>query len=501
MDDVAYRTSLRTWTLNWRAIAAFGFVVGLILASVAFRLSWDRFLDPFEDGYQNWWTASALLETGTYSDRFSQMTRGNWLPGYTFFAAGLIALFGIHIMPLMKAANILFSLGTTGIIYLLARPRGRLTAGLAAILFVLNPADIVISSFATPEALALLATFCGVLFVERRPFASRTSLTFAAIAFLAASTLRYEVWGFVGLYLLLTWTGKRIKGWELLLLIGPATVFAAAWWIWTSQYGFLPSMIINQTSTDVRFKASAGTLAPLADRLVYFFSWYFWWAPFAVIGIVWALFKERKSAFTWILLMFYGAEILYTAAGFGNPGPRYIHLAIPIVCINAAVSLVAVGTWVSRTKIRLRMTGRWAPLVAAVAVSLLLSVQVSNPSPEPGFFLSGTQRAGEFLATLPLPEGKLLISESPIAWYYSGYAASRILGSSNLPMDAANASAFLVDHAAYVVMVTVPYNRIRVLFPNQANGVNGNHFVLLYDATGLEYDYGAPRVLVFKIVP
>src|SRR5439155_1461631 len=175
MDDVVYRTSLRTWTLNWRMIAAFGFVAGLVLASVAFRLSWDRFLDPFEDGYQNWWTASALLETGTYSDRFSQMTRGNWLPGYTFFAAGLIALFGIHIMPLMKAANILFSLGTTGIIYLLARPRGRLTAGLAAILFVLNAADIVISSFATPEALALLATFCGVLFVERRPFASNTS--------------------------------------------------------------------------------------------------------------------------------------------------------------------------------------------------------------------------------------------------------------------------------------------------------------------------------------
>ena len=164
MDDVVYRTSLRTWTLNWRMIAAFGFVAGLVLASVAFRLSWDRFLDPFEDGYQNWWTASALLETGTYSDRFSQMTRGNWLPGYTFFAAGLIALFGIHIMPLMKAANILFSLGTTGIIYLLARPRGRLTAGLAAILFVLNPADIVISSFATPEALALLESRSGINF-------------------------------------------------------------------------------------------------------------------------------------------------------------------------------------------------------------------------------------------------------------------------------------------------------------------------------------------------
>jgi len=501
MDDVVYRTSLRTWTLNWRMIAAFGFVAGLVLASVAFRLSWDRFLDPFEDGYQNWWTASALLETGTYSDRFSQMTRGNWLPGYTFFAAGLIALFGIHIMPLMKAANILFSLGTTGIIYLLARPRGRLTAGLAAILFVLNPADIVISSFATPEALALLATFCGVLFVERRPFASKTSLTFAAIAFLASSTLRYEVWGFVGLYLLLTWTRKRIKGRELLLLVGPAAVFAAAWWIWTSQYGFLPAMIINQTSTDVRFKASAGTLAPLVERLASFFSWYLWWTPFAVLALAWAAMKERKSEFTWILAMFYGLEILYTTAGLGNPGPRYIHLTIPIVCIYSSVALVALGTWLSRARFPKRIARRWSPVVAAIAVSLLLSVQVSNPSPAPGFFLSGTQRAGEFLANLSLPEGKLLISESPIAAYYSGFPASRILGSSNLPLDVANASAFLVENVAFVVMVTVPYNRIRVLFPDQANGVNSNHFVLLFDATGKEYNYGAPRVLVFKIAP
>lgn len=39
-------------------------------------------LDPFEDGYQHWWIASNLAETGEFWDRHSKMTEGNWLPLY-----------------------------------------------------------------------------------------------------------------------------------------------------------------------------------------------------------------------------------------------------------------------------------------------------------------------------------------------------------------------------------------------------------------------------------
>jgi len=499
--EAATRRSMFAWALPGTFLSKVILVGGLVLAAVTARLLWHRFLDPFEDGYQQWWIASLFVETGVYSDPFSGMTRGNWLPGYSFFLAGLVGSFGSHIMPLMKAANTLFSLGTAGLIYLIARPYGRLTAGLAATLFVLSPADIVISSFATPEALALLATFSGVFFMERRPFAQRTSLTFATLAFVLAATLRYEVWGFVAVYLLLTWHGRRINRRELVFLASPIIVFAAVWWLWTTQYGFLPAMIIGQTSTDVQYKASAGTLAPLSERLTSFFFWYLAWTPFALVAIVWAMLKERKSSFTWILCMFYGAEVVYTAAGFGNPGPRYIHLTIPIVCINSAIGLVTLGRWLSREHGPLRWTHGWAPVVAALAVSLLLTVQVLNSSPPPGFLLGGMKRAGEFLESHPLPDGKILISESPIAAYYSGYPASRVFGSSTLPMDAMNASEFLVGNAAYVILVTVPYYRLRQLFPDQANGANGNHLVLLYDATGVEYDFGAPRVLVFEVIP
>jgi hypothetical protein len=111
------------------------------------------------------------------------------------------------------------------------------------------------------------------------------------------------------------------------------------------------------------------------------------------------------------------------------------------------------------------------------------------------------QRAGAFLESRPLPAGKLLVSESPIAAYYSGYPASRIIGSNSLSGNASVVDQYLLENVAYVVLVTVPYYRLRTLFPEQANGTNGNHLVLLYDATGPEYALGAPRVLVFEVAP
>jgi len=476
-------------------------IASIVLASIIPRLLWDRFLDPFEDGYQNWWIGSVLVQTGQYVDLYSGMTRGNWLPGYDVFVAGLISGFGSHIMPLLKGVNILFSLGTAAFIYFLARPRGRSVATLATVLFALSPADIVIASFATPESLSLLMTFAGVLLLERRPFGNARSLGIASLAFLVAASLRYEVWGFLLVYLAWKWTRKEVTARHLALLAGPATAFVAAWCVWTSQYGFLPAIIVGQTSADVRYKASIGALPPIGTRILTFFQFYFYYAPVALLAMLWSVRREIRSPFSVILFLFYGAEVAYTAAGFGNPSPRYIHLTTPIVAIYGGSALVGLGTWLRHSKSQRRRSLAIAPTVAALAISFILVVQVVNPSPPPGTLLQGMERAGLFLSTRPLPAGKLVVAESPVAAYYSGYPASRIMGSTFLPADPANATAFLVDEAAYVVMVTVPYYRLRTLFPDQANGTNGNHLVLLYDATGPEYDLGAPRVLVFEVIP
>lgn len=484
--------------LSWLPLLLAGL---LLVAIIVPRFLWDQFLDPFEDGYHNWWIASVLVQTGQYADPYSLMTQGNWLPGYHLVVAGMISALGSHIMPILKLTNIAFSLGTSAVVYSLARPRGRHVAVLAAFLFALNPTDIVISSFATPEALALLATFAGVLVLERKSVRGIRSLALASILFLIAATMRYEVWGFLAIYLLWKWRTKELSARALGFVAGPAVLFVAAWWAWTSQYGFLPAIIVGQTSTDVRYKGLIGALAPAWDRIGAFFGFYLFYTPFVLLAFLWAWTKERRSPFTAVLVIFYAAEVVYTTLNFGNPSPRYIHLTMPIVSIYAASSILSITSWIRSAHVRRPRALAPLPTAVALAVSLVLVAQVLTPSPPPGTLLHGTQRAGIYLSGHPLPAGKLLLSESPITAYYSGYPASRIIGSTLLPDDAVNATAFLVPNVAYLVMVTVPYYRLRTLFPQQANGTNGNHLQLVFDATGPEYSLGAPRVLVFEVTP
>ncbi|MFQ5946528.1 MAG: hypothetical protein ACE5NC_09830, partial [Anaerolineae bacterium] len=267
----------------------------LAVAVIVPRLLWAQYLDPFQDGYQNWWIARYLVETGTYWDPFSGMTQGNWLPGYHGFLALMTLPLGSHIMPTFKLVNILFSLATTGVIYLLARPRGREVALLAALLFALNPADIVITTFATPEALTLFSVFAGVLVVERRPWNERASLALGSGLFLLAVTLRYEAWGFVLLYLAWTWWRKGLPTRTVVAVGLPAVTFIVGWLVWTLQFGLLPQTIIAQTSVDLLYKDSIGALASAPERLWGFSLWYLGWTPFALLALAWGVMRERGS--------------------------------------------------------------------------------------------------------------------------------------------------------------------------------------------------------------
>jgi hypothetical protein len=502
------------WPASPAAKLALAVAIGA--AAVATRLLWDRFLDPFEDGYQNWWISSLLVETGSYADPHGGMTRGNWLPGHHLTGAALISLLGSHPMEVVKASNILLSLATAAVVFLLARSRGRMVAWLAAALFALNPADIVIASFATSESATLLAVFAGVLVVERQPRSWR-GLAVASLCFLLAATMRYEAWAFILFYLLWTRARHAFETRGLVLVIAPALAFALAWVAWTSQFGILPVTVFSQTSTDPSFKAAAGTLPPLGSRLWEFFAWYVGWTPLVLLAVPWGLARERASALTWIVVLFYAGEVVYTGLGLGNPGPRYLHLTIPVICIQASSLLVASGAWMrarsrmvpsvggspagraTARSLRARAAGL-APVAVALALSVALALLIVDPHPPPGTMLRGAERAGLYLRDRPLPAGFALYSESPIAAYLTGYPASRMVGPASLPGTAAEAEAFLVEEVAYVVMTTVPYHRMRTLFPELADGKNLPHLRLLYDATGPEYELGAPRVLVYEVV-
>src|SRR2546428_10996218 len=102
--------------------------------------------------------------------------------------------------------------------------------------------------------------------------------------------------------------------------------------------------------------------------------------------------------------------------------------------------------------------------VAVVAGLLILVVgatafdarAITYPDQDPGLFMQAMERAGVFLRDRPLPDGKLLLSESPIAAYLSAYAPGRMIGSAYLPDNATAATRFLPRNATYFAPVTLP---------------------------------------------
>lgn len=482
------------------------------LTAVAAWLRWSRagLLDSFEDGFQHWWIAGFTMQTGRYYDSFSAMTQGNWLPMYPLLAAGILTVSGLHNLVALKAVNIGLSVATGGIVYLIARTHSRTAAWLAAAFFAFSPSAILVGSVALPDALAVFALFAGYYLLLHRP-RSTAAMAVASLAFVVAVASRYEVWLFLGL--LVAYAFARSDGWisrgDLLLVVTPASIFILSWLLMTAQWGFLPEIIVRQTSTDVRYKASIGALAPVPNALRSFWLMYIGSSALLVgTSLGYAVRHVRREFLGFALVAFYGALVAWTVLRFGNPSPRYLYVTVPGVVVLAAKAFVDVARWL---RPRLRKAAPWIgrPGRVAVGIALLLVTggvaadghRAAFPDDPPGLLIQPMERAGVFLRTLPLPEGRLLVSESPVAAYLSGYDPSRIVGSSRLPSDVSEATAFLKDHAAYLVYVTVPWYRLRSLYPELADGVTTRDFRLLFDASGPEYEAGAHRVLVYEVIP
>src|SRR3989441_3342516 len=123
-------------------------VLGLVLALIIgggaiIRFHFAAFLDPFEDGYQNWWISANLVSTDQYWDRHSMMTQGNWLPLYHFFAAGVLKLAGLRSINALKAANVVLSSSTAVLVFLIARREGPTVVLAASAFFSFSFIDIV----------------------------------------------------------------------------------------------------------------------------------------------------------------------------------------------------------------------------------------------------------------------------------------------------------------------------------------------------------------------
>jgi len=481
----------------------------ILATGILLRFHYAAFLDPFEDGYQNWWISSNLLTTGQYWDRHSMMTNGNWLPLYHFFGAGVLLLAGPRNFAALKSASIALSAATAGLVFLASRKQSLFAAFAGMTFFSLNFIDVVISGWTTAESLGTFLVFLAYVslfwFQGSRP----RNRWIAAIALALAVMTRYEAWVVATLFVvhaLVRKAGGPSRR-ELFLVCIPALAFMTAYFIYSLQWGFLPEIVVRQTSTDVRYQLSVGTQKPALEILS---RW--WWNYLAyfpavlLVGGGYTLSRIRKDVGSWIVVALWGFVLFYTVLQWGNPSYRYVMLTVPLLSLYAAMAFDK-GIRLLQSRSHLRFLQRKFTLPVTLAATIVLASATMLPSAascwDSGFstsqYMVPLKRAGEFVSTLPIVQGKILISESPIAAYYSTYPPDRVLGSRWLPDSRVEALHFLKENVAYVVYMGVPYYKMRLLFPDLQNGTSTPDFEFLFDAGGREI--GTHAVFVYRVIP
>ncbi len=482
--------------------------LAVVLAVAAFlRIRRMSELDIFEDGYHHWLIGSHWALTGAYVDPMSMMTNGNWLPGYYPLVGALDLVAGWGALTLLRVVSLLCSLGTTLLVYAMARPAGRLAALFASLFLGLAIQDALIGSMALPESIVVLSVTASIylLFFARRP-ESRIRYVAASLLLLLAVTLRYEAWIVAVLLPLYGWLERREEFRRLVLVALPAWVFAIAWVVALLPQGSLPAIVFGQTAREAQNEIALGNEpATPWGRL-----WWFWienygvgLLPLFVLGPAYMVLRQRRELGTWIALVLFAGVSVMVAAGAGTGSYRYVAIAVPFLAVAAGRMAAALVRRAGRAVGAARP--RAGPAVVAALSVLLVTASLANTAwitprlDGVGQLNAPLERAGVWVSGQSWPTGKRLLSDSPIAAYYSNVDPVDIWSSFWLPDNRTQALAVLHAEYAYVIFVNVSYYPLRQLFPELQRGVSTQDFTLAYNPNGWEEQYGAKQVFVYEV--
>ena len=452
----------------------------LVLCGTALLLlAASRMAEPFEDGYGHWLIAASLASTGTAHDPLFGM-EDTWLPVYQLFSAAVLHAAGLWQIGALKAVSAAFGIVTAACVYALApnRRQGRLAVALLA----LNPVFLFTSGSAVVEPLLTALLTGAALAAVRR----RMSLAALLAAMACATSTKAWIWvaaaaAFAFLEVVRARSRLRSLAW----------VVPAAGVLVFLQVGFAPaSHSVARGSLEVVSATARGSLAPGAlSRGLELASTYGLAAlPLVVFGALGvALAWRRHGSAMWRFV--YVPAAVYLAAVFGlvvagdyTGSHRYLYPALPAAALLAAAAL-----------------DRYAPPVrlGAIAAATMLAVAFLPVFSGFGDANAGLVAAG--LAARGTPGA--LLTDSPVAAYYSGKAPALVFGSQSLPHSRADAIAWLGAHGVTaLVLEDISYYTATSVFPDLASGVASPPFAPL----GSERAYqavGGKTVYAFRLLP
>jgi len=486
---------LRVWTLRSIGRHALGrlqrgapALVLLALCGLLLLLA-AQMQEPFEDGYGHWLIAANLAATGQLRDPLFGM-QDTWLPGYHVLAAAVLKIFGLWSLGALKVLGAAMGLATLAFVYALA-PNGR-QGRLAVALLALNPVFLFTSGSAVVEPLLTSLLTAGAL------AAVRGRMKLAALLATLACVTATKAWIWIGAvvaFVIAEQGLKRFRGAvEEKTLKGRRPVPQAAF-VWAipaiallvfMQLGFAPaSHSLARGSVEVLSATARGNIPGDAmGRLVELTGGFGLAAlPLFALGAVGLIAVLRRdgprgratSRFLYIPALVYLAAVVgLVTVGAYTGSHRYLYPALPALALLAAGALERISS----------------PLrLAAVSAGGLLAIGFLPVFAGFASDNSGLVAAGKAASGSP----GVLVTDSPVAAFYSGKSPSEVTGSQNLPADRNAAIAWLrANRVTELVLEPISYYRATSVFPDLASGNANPPFGLLGDQAAYQVPDGKP---------
>src|SRR3989440_11270943 len=438
--------------------------VGVMGVAAILLLLAAQLPEPFEDGYGHWLIAANLGSTGQLHDPLFGM-EDTWLPGYHVLAAAILRVFGLWQLGLLKALSALFGVATAASVYALA-PNVR-QARLAVVLLVLNPVFLFTSGSAVVEPLLTALLMSAALAAVR----GRMKLAALLAALACLTSTKAWIWvaaaamfGLVEVARSRSRVASRARAVAWAVPALGVLVFL--------QLGFAPaSHSLARGTQEVVSASTRGSLPADAFARVAELATTYGLAAlplvvFAILGVGFALRRHTTALwrFVYVPSAFYPAPV-FGLVGIGaySGSHRYLYPALPAIALLAAATL-----------------DRYSPAVrlAAVGASAMLALAFL-----PVFLAFGAENAGLVAAGRSASGGRgVLLTDSPVAAYYSGRAPSDITGSQSLPQDPAQAIGWMRAHRVTAVVVEdISYYQATHVLPELTQGEASPPFLPIGD--------------------
>jgi hypothetical protein len=164
------------------------------------------------------------------------------------------------------------------------------------------------------------------------------------------------------------------------------------------------------------------------------------------------------------------AIVVLVGAGVYSGSHRYLYLALP------SLALLAAGALDRQPAVTRLATAAAGGLLALAFIPVFASFAAGN---------NGLIAAGRAVSGSP----GTLVTDSPVAAYYSGKPPDQITGSQTMPLDRASALSWLREHGvSELILENISYYRATEVFPDLAGGAASQPF----EPLGNQAFYQAP---------